>query len=152
MDHKDFMREALKEAGVSAQLGEVPVGAVIVRDNTIIGRGHNLRESLQDPTAHAEILAIREAAEFQNAWRLENSLMYVTIEPCPMCAGAIVLARIPVLVFGAGDPRAGACGSIMNIVQDSRLNHWVEIISGVLEEECSDLIRDFFQQLRKGRD
>jgi len=142
------MGKALEEAGKAYDEGEVPVGAVVVWENRIIGRGHNQTEALQDPTAHAEILAITAAASFLSSWRLEGVSLYVTLEPCPMCAGAIVNSRIPTLVFGAFDPKRGACGSLYNIVQDERLNHRVQLISGVLAEESSDLLRQFFKELR----
>jgi len=142
------MRAALKEAEKAYEGGEVPVGAVIVHDNRIIGRGHNHTEGLNDPTAHGEIIAIGAAASYLNSWRLSECGLYVTLEPCPMCAGAIVLARIDRLVFGPHDPKAGACGSLMNIVQDGRLNHQVSVTSGVLTDECSALLRSFFKRLR----
>ncbi|NOY79013.1 MAG: tRNA adenosine(34) deaminase TadA [Calditrichaeota bacterium] len=146
--HTYWMGKALEEAGKAYDEGEVPVGAVVVWENRIIGRGHNQTEALQDPTAHAEILAITAAASFLSSWRLEGVSLYVTLEPCPMCAGAIVNSRIPTLVFGAFDPKRGACGSLYNIVQDERLNHRVQLISGVLAEESSDLLRQFFKELR----
>jgi len=128
---------------------EVPVGAVVVHEGKIIGRGHNQVESLNDPTAHAEIIAIGAACNFLNSWRLSDAQLYVTIEPCAMCAGAIVLSRIDHLVFGAKDPKAGACGSLYNLVQDCRLNHRVEIVPSVLKEECAQLLREFFEKVRK---
>jgi tRNA(adenine34) deaminase len=143
-----FMRQALAEAARTAESGDVPIGCVIVRDGRVIGRGCNQRELLQDPTAHAEILAITAAAAEAGSWRLERCTMYVTLEPCPMCAGAIVQARIPRLVFAAPDPKAGACGSLMDIVRDPRLNHRVELLGGVLAEECGDRLRSFFKALR----
>jgi len=146
--HKYWMRKALKEARKAYDEGEVPVGAVVVWENRVVGRGHNQTEALQDPTAHAEILAITAAANFLSSWRLEGVSLYVTLEPCPMCAGAIVNSRINTLVFGASDPKRGACGSLYNIVQDDRLNHRVQLISGVLAEESSDLLRQFFKELR----
>ncbi len=127
----------------------MPVGAVIVRDGAVIGRGRNRREQDNDPTAHAEVMAIRQAAAAVGVWRLTGCTLYVTIEPCPMCAGALVLARIDRLVYGAADPKTGAAGSLWNIVQDRRLNHRLEITAGVLEPECRDLIRSFFQQRRE---
>lgn len=143
------MRLALEEAQLAASSGDVPVGAVVVRDGVVIGRGHNRREQDNDPTAHAEVIAIRQAAEALGAWRLTGSTMYVTIEPCPMCAGALVLARVDRLVYGAADPKTGATGSLWNIVQDERLNHRLGVTAGVLESECRDLIRSFFQQRRE---
>ncbi|MFH1892201.1 MAG: tRNA adenosine(34) deaminase TadA [Candidatus Zixiibacteriota bacterium] len=147
--HNLFMREALREAEKAAEKGEVPVGCVIVHDNRIIGRGYNRREALQDATAHAEIIAISAACQTMHSWRLEDCTMYVTLEPCPMCAGAIVLTRIPVLVYGADDPKAGACGTLFDIVRDSRLNHIVEVIDGVMAREAQSLLQDFFRTLRR---
>ncbi|MDI9494234.1 MAG: tRNA adenosine(34) deaminase TadA [Bacillota bacterium] len=144
-----FMREALKEAEKAFEIGEVPVGAVIERHGQIIGRGHNRTETGKDPTAHAEIIAIRQAAETLGGWRLLDSNLYVTTEPCFMCAGAIVLARIKTVYIGTMDPKAGACGSLMNILQDERLNHNAEIRTSVLEEECRQLMKDFFRNLRQ---
>jgi len=149
MDDINFMKEALKEAKKAFEKEEVPVGAVIVKDNEIIARGHNQKECLHDPTAHAEMLAIREAAFKLGRWRLSDCLIYVTLEPCAMCAGAIVLARIKSLIFGAYDPKSGAVGSLMNIASDERFNHQVEIKSGILLEECSALLKDFFSVRRK---
>jgi tRNA(adenine34) deaminase len=140
---------ALDEARKALALGEVPVGCVIVKGGEVIGRGHNLKETLQDPTAHAEMVAIRQAAEHEGSWRILDATMYVTLEPCPMCAGAIVMSRIPRLVVGARDPRTGACGSIMDIVQDQRLNHRVNLTFGVREQECASLLEAFFVELRK---
>ena len=150
-NHESWMQQALKEAVKAAEEGEVPVGAVVVHNSMVIGRGYNRTESLGDATAHAEILAIGAASETLGDWRLEDCTLYVTLEPCPMCAGAIVQARIPKLVFGAPDPKAGACGTLYNIVEDQRLNHVVEVITGVREEESSSLIKSFFHQLRKKR-
>ena len=145
---EQWMKLALGEAERAFELGETPVGAVIVRDGRIIGRGGNRVESLRDPTAHAEILAIGAAAEATGYERLVDATLYVTLEPCPMCAGAIVLARIPRLVFGAHDPKAGSCGSLYNICGDPRLNHTVEVISGVCAEEASSILKEFFRSLR----
>jgi tRNA(adenine34) deaminase len=147
-----WMKIALAEAKKARVKGEVPVGAVVVKDNAVIGRGHNQVEGLKDPTAHAEILAIGAAATTLGSRRLEGATMYVTLEPCTMCAGAIVLARLERLVYGAGDPKAGACGTLMNVPRDERLNHLVEIESGFMEEECSFLLRSFFEDLRKRKD
>jgi len=143
-----WMRRALEEAGKAYDEGEVPVGAVAVWEDRVIGRGHNQTETLQDPTAHAEILAITAAANFLSSWRLEGVSLYVTLEPCSMCAGAIVNSRIKTLIFGAFDPKRGACGSLYNIVQDDRLNHRVQLVSGVLADESSELLRQFFRGLR----
>jgi tRNA(adenine34) deaminase len=148
-NHEYWMEQAIREAKKAYEKGEVPIGAVIVQKNVIIGRGHNLTESLQDPTAHAEILAITAAADYLGSRRLLETTLYVTLEPCTMCAGAIVLARIPVLVYGSGDPKAGACGTLFNIVQDERLNHRVNLISGILETKCSLILSDFFRKLRE---
>jgi len=142
------MLEALAEARLALEAGEVPVGAVVVLDGEVIGRGHNLREAAQDPTAHAEILAIRQAARHLGSWRLTNADLYVTLEPCPMCAGVIVNARLRRLVFGAYDPKAGAVVSLMNLVQDRRLNHTVEVLDGICQSECAGLLQEFFQRLR----
>ncbi len=142
------MREALSEAHKAEVLDEVPIGAVIVLNDQIIGRGHNLRETEKDPTAHAEMVAIRQAAKHIGAWRLTDATIYVTIEPCSMCAGALVLARLKRLVFGAPDEKAGAAGSILNIVAHESLNHQLEVTSGVLESECRKVIHDFFQKKR----
>lgn len=147
---KDFyMKEALKEARKAFEFGEIPIGAIIVRDNEIIARAYNLRESTKDPTAHAEILAIRRASEALGGWRLTGCDLYVTIEPCPMCAGAIVMARINRLFIGSMDPKAGSAGSLYNIVDDDRLNHRVKVIYNVLSSECSNIMKEFFKKLRK---
>lgn len=145
-----FMAEALREAELTGAAGEVPIGAVIVKDGEIIARGRNRREELADPTAHAEILAIREAGAVLGGWRLSGCTMYVTIEPCPMCAGALVQARVDRLVFGARDPKAGACGSTVDIVRDERYNHRLEVTAEVLLTECGKVIRDFFKARRDG--
>lgn len=144
------MRTAFKEALLAYEKGEVPVGAVVVREGRIIGRGHNLRETLNDPTAHAEMLAMTSAAEEKTSWRLEDCTLYVTLEPCPMCAGAIVNSRMKRVVYGATDPKAGACGTLYNLVQDSRLNHRAELQSGVLGEEAGELLKSFFRECRDG--
>lgn len=145
-----FMREAMAEAQKAFDLGEAPVGAVIVRGEEVIARGHNLKEKLQDPTAHAEMLAIREASRRLGSWRLLNTTVYVTLEPCAMCAGAMVAARIPRLVYGAPDPKAGAAGSVVNIVQVDRFNHRMEVTAGVLKDECAGILQRFFARLRAG--
>lgn len=146
-----FMKLALSEAEAAAREGEVPVGAVIVKDGEVIARAHNLTETLNDPTAHAEVLAIREAAEKRGWARLTGCVMYVTVEPCAMCAGAAVWARLEELVIGTMDPKAGACGSLMDIPEDGRLNHTVKIRRGMLEDECSQIMKDFFAQRRRER-
>ncbi|MEA2563732.1 MAG: tRNA(adenine34) deaminase [Acidobacteriota bacterium] len=143
------MQEALAEARRAAEIGEVPIGAVIVRGEEIVGRGHNRREIDRDPLAHAEILAIRQAAERVGGWRLTGCTMYVSLEPCAMCAGALVNSRIERLVWGAPDPKAGWCGTLGNLVQDPRLNHRLEMTAGVLEEDSAALLRGFFASLRK---
>lgn len=146
-----YMEEALKEARKAAELEEVPVGAIIVKDDEIIGRGYNRTRTDADPTAHAEMTAIREAAAKLGSWRLTGCSMYVTLEPCSMCAGAIVWSRIDKLIIGAMDPKAGACGSVFNIPQEKRLNHYVEMETGIRGEECSSLLSDFFRELRESR-
>jgi tRNA(adenine34) deaminase len=147
--HQYYMQEALKEASQAAQEGEVPVGAVIVCNHQIIARGHNQVERLKDPTAHAEIIAITSAANYlRTKWLLQGSL-YVTIEPCSMCAGAIVLARIKHLYFGASDPKTGACGSVVNIINHKKLNHRIKAVGGIAQAECSSLLKDFFKKKRK---
>jgi len=143
------MQEALAEAAKAECLAEVPIGAVIVKEGVVIGRGHNRRETGQDPTAHAEMIAIRQAAQQLGSWRLLDCTLYVTLEPCVMCMGAIILARIPFLVFGCRDPRVGAAGSIYNFALDERFNHRVEVREAVLEEECSEQLSGFFRQLRE---
>jgi tRNA(adenine34) deaminase len=145
------MRQAFTEAERAAAQGEVPVGALLVRDGRVIGRGYNAIEQLQDPTAHAEMRAIRQGAAHTGSRRLLESTLYVTLEPCAMCAGAIVLARVSRLVFGAFDPKSGACGSLRNLVDDGRLNHRCQLLGGVLEEECAGLLRRFFAALRADR-
>ncbi len=143
------MKAALEEAKKAAAMGEVPIGAVIVKDGEIVGRGHNETETAKDPTAHAEMIAIRQAARNLGGWRLTGCTMFVTTEPCSMCAGAIVWSRIRKLFIGTMDPKSGACGSVFNIPQESRLNHFVEIETGLMQEECSSLMKDFFKKLRK---
>jgi len=145
---KELMQIAIKEAQIADENGDVPIGAVIVYKNQIIGRAYNQREQLNDPTAHAEIIALTQAAAFLESWRLHDCTMYVTLEPCPMCAGALVLARIDRLVYGCDDPKTGAVKSLYNIVTDQRLNHIIDVASGVLAEECSRLLQDFFQKRR----
>ena len=144
-----FMQAALAEAELAGSEGEVPVGAVVVLEGRIIGRGHNRVEAAQDPTAHAEIIAIGAAAQTLNTWRLDDATLYVTLEPCHMCAGAIVLARIARLVYGARDPKAGACGSLAMVPQDLRLNHRSEVVPGVLGADASALLEQFFRARRR---
>jgi tRNA(adenine34) deaminase len=144
-----FMAEALGEARLAGAEGEVPIGAVLVADGRIAGRGRNARERLRDPTAHAEILALQDAARALGRWRLTGSTMYATLEPCPMCAGALVNARVDRLVYAVEDPKAGAVDTLFDLVRDPRLNHRVEVASGVLAEECGTLLREFFRQRRK---
>lgn len=143
-----FMKEALNEAKKAYNKGEVPIGAVIVRDDEIISRAHNRTIELGDPTAHAEMLAIREAAAELGGWKLPGCSMYVTIEPCSMCAGAMVWARLESVYIGSMDPKAGACGSVMNILQCDALNHQVEIHTGIMADECSGIMKDFFYNIR----
>ncbi len=145
-----FMELALGLAQRARDLGEVPIGALVVRNGIVIGEGYNQRETKKDPTAHAEILAIQSAAQVLVGWRLTDCELYVTLEPCCMCAGAIVNSRISQLIFGAYDPKAGAVSSLMNLVQDKRLNHQVEVYGGILEEECGRVLKEFFRSLRKG--
>lgn len=149
MNPEDFMQEALKEAEKALSIGEVPVGAVIEKDGVIIGKGHNMTETSKDPTSHAEVIAIREAAQKLGGWRLLGCRMYVTTEPCSMCAGAMVLARLQKVYIGTADPKTGACGSLMNILQDERLNHYIEIETGIMQQQCEKIMKSFFQKLRK---
>jgi len=144
----EFMQMALDQARLAPALGEVPIAAVIVLDGQLLSQVHNFREVWQDPTAHAEVVAIREAATRLKTWRLTGTTMYVTIEPCSMCAGAIIQARVSRLVFGARDPKAGACGSVFNLPGERRLNHRVEVCGGVLELESQELMQTFFRRLR----
>jgi tRNA(adenine34) deaminase len=143
-----YMAEALKEAIRAGREDEVPVGCVVVHDGKIIGRGHNRTIALQDPTAHAEILAVTAASEHLGSWRLSGCTVYSTIEPCIMCAGALVLARVERLVYGAPDPKFGACESLYNIVQDSRLNHRLSVSGGISKEQCADIMQEFFRKKR----
>ena len=149
--HEQWMQQALREARRAFEQDEVPVGAVVVHNERIIGRGFNQTERLQDPTAHAEMIAITQAANHLQSWRLEGCTLYVTLEPCAMCAGAIVLARIAVLVFGAYDPKAGACGTLMNIPEDRRLNHTTHVVPGVLDQSSEELLKGFFGRVRAVR-
>ncbi|WP_223069309.1 tRNA adenosine(34) deaminase TadA [Paenibacillus caui] len=146
--HEYWMKQAIEEARKAEAIGEVPIGAVVVHGHEIIGRGHNLRETTHDSTAHAEILAIREASDKLGAWRLLDCRLYVTLEPCPMCAGAIVQCRLPAVIYGTADPKAGCAGTLMNLLQEPRFNHRTEVISGVLQEECSTMLSQFFRRLR----
>ncbi|UAC48202.1 tRNA adenosine(34) deaminase TadA [Bacillus aquiflavi] len=147
---EDFMKVAIEEAKKAAKLGEVPIGAVIVLDGEIIAKAHNLRESTQSAVTHAELLAIDKACRKMGTWRLEKAILYVTLEPCPMCSGAIILSRIERVVFGAFDPKAGCAGTFMNLLEDKRFNHQSEVISGVLKEECSELLSTiFFKNIRE---
>jgi len=143
------MRVAIEAAGIAEENGDVPIGAVIVYKNQIIAKAYNQRQQLQDPTAHAEIIALTQAAAFMENWHLNGCTIYVTLEPCPMCAGALVLSRMDRLVFGCDDPKAGACKSLYNIVQDERLNHKLEVTSGVLEEQCREQLQRFFARRRE---
>jgi len=151
-DHQFFMEQALKEAQNGFEESEVPVGAVVVKDGRIIGRGHNRTESLKDATAHAEMIAITSAAGVVGDWRLDDCILYCTIEPCAMCAGAAVLSRIKTIVYGARDARFGACGSIFEVPTEKRLNHRIEIISGIMEKESLELMQLFFQEVRKKKE
>ncbi len=150
--HLHFMRCAMREAERALEFQEVPVGCVIVHEGHIIGRGCNQRERLQDPTAHAEMIAITAAANTLGSWRLEDTQLYVTLEPCPMCAGAIILSRIATVFFGAYDPKAGCCGTLMNLPQDTRFNHRTEVFGGLLERECGELLSSFFRNIRNKPD
>lgn len=142
------MERALQQARAAEAHGDVPVGAVVVRDGAVIAEGRNVRERDQDPTGHAEIVAVRAAATALGSWRLDGCALYVTLEPCTMCAGALVLARLPLLVYGASDPKAGATGSLYNLVQEPRLNHRVDIVGGVLADECGAVLQRFFRARR----
>ncbi len=145
---EQYMRMAIAAAEIAEENGDVPIGAVIVHQDRIIAKAYNQREQLSDPTAHAEIIALTQAAASVESWRLHGCTIYVTLEPCPMCAGALVLARIDRLVFGCMDPKSGACGSLYNIVEDDRLNHRLQVTSGVLAAECSEQLQKFFRQKR----
>jgi tRNA(adenine34) deaminase len=142
------MQEALAEARAAIEHDDVPIGAVVVRGDSVIGRGRNERERREDPTAHAEILALREAAAALGSWRVLDATLYVTLEPCAMCAGAIVLSRIPRVVYGCPDPKAGAAGSVLDVLAEPRLNHRPDVHGGVLDAECADLLRSFFRARR----
>ena len=148
---RNFMQEAILEAQKAADIGEVPVGAVIVKDDKIIGRGHNMTETGKDPTRHAEMEAIRQATLAIGYSRLYGCEMYVTCEPCSMCAGAMILARIKKVIIGTDDPKTGACGSVLNLLQENGLNHQVEIERGIMAEECGEMMTAFFRRLRKSK-
>ncbi|HPG81745.1 MAG TPA: nucleoside deaminase [bacterium] len=148
-DHAAWMRLALAEARKALNKNEVPVGAVVVYEGRVIGRGYNLIESLQDPTAHAEMLAVTAAANTLASWRLDQSILYVTLEPCMMCTGAILLARIPLIVYGAADPRYGACGSALQMADGAKLDIQARVIGGIMKEESSLLLKEFFRKLRQ---
>jgi tRNA(adenine34) deaminase len=145
-----WMKEALRQAAQAAEDGEVPVGAVVVHQGRVVGRAHNQVERLRDATAHAEMLALTQAAEALDNWRLEGAEIYVTLEPCAMCAGALVLSRIARIVYGADDPQAGACGSLFNIPQEKRLNHRIPMVKGLMAQDASELLRSFFRSRRSG--
>ncbi|MDY2959477.1 MAG: tRNA adenosine(34) deaminase TadA [Hornefia sp.] len=151
MNKYEFMKEALREAACAGELGEVPIGAVIAKNGEIIAKGHNLTETSKDPTAHAEMIAIRRAAKKIGGWRLSGCEMYVTCEPCSMCAGALIWSRIERLYIGTMDPKAGACGSVLNIVREEKFNHNISVEAGILEGECSRILKEFFAELRKDR-
>lgn len=146
--HEYWMQQAIVLAKEAEILGEVPIGAIIVRGDEVVGRGYNLREQTLDPTAHAEMIAIRDASQHLDAWRLLECKLYVTLEPCPMCAGAIVQSRIPQVIYGTTDPKAGCAGTLMNLLQEPRFNHRTEVIPNVLQKECAQLLTDFFRRLR----
>lgn len=148
MEKAIFMEEAIKEAKKAQALGEVPIGAVVVLNNEIIGRGHNLRETTQNAITHAEILAIQSACQSRGSWRLSEAELYVTLEPCPMCSGAILLSRLKKVYYGAPDPKAGTVGTLMNLLQDDRFNHTCEVEAGLLQAECAELLTSFFRTLR----
>ncbi|WP_018211945.1 tRNA adenosine(34) deaminase TadA [Desulfitobacterium hafniense] len=148
MNHQDYMRLALEEAKIAFTQGEVPIGAVVVHEGEVIAKAHNEKELRQDPTAHAEVLAVQRATQALGVWRLSEATLYVTLEPCPMCAGSLVQARLKTLVFGAADLKGGAVGSVTNVLDVNRWNHRVEVVAGILEEECAQILKDFFRKLR----
>ena len=150
-EHLFFMEEAIKEAEKAAQLGEVPIGAVVVCNGQIVGRGHNLREQDNDPTAHAEICALRQAGQTLGSWRLANCTLYVTMEPCPMCCGALINSRVDTVLYGASEPKFGSAGSQLNLLQFPGFNHNVHIVGPIDQERCSGLMKEFFAQLRRKR-
>jgi tRNA(adenine34) deaminase len=151
-DHTVYMQCALDEARLAAAAGEVPIGAVLVVEDTVVARAHNRREVWQDPTAHAELIAIREASAQLRTWRLVGATLYVTMEPCAMCIGAAILARVERVVFGVRDPKSGACGSVLNIPEEKRLNHRIDVVGGLLEQESRELLQGFFKNLREKDD
>lgn len=146
--HYQFMTQAYFEAEKAYNMNEIPVGAVIVKDNSIVGRGHNMVENLGDPTAHAEMIAITAACESLGEKYLKDCTLYVTLEPCPMCTGALVWSKIKTIVFGASDEKAGSCGTMMNIAQSKKLNHSIEVIQGIMEDDCSEILHRFFNSVR----
>ncbi|MFX3622528.1 MAG: tRNA adenosine(34) deaminase TadA [Ectobacillus sp.] len=146
---KRYMKMAIEEAKKAREIQEVPIGAVIVIDDKVISRAHNLRETEQRSIAHAELLAIDQACQKLGTWRLEDATLYVTLEPCPMCAGAIMLSRVKRVVYGAKDPKGGCAGTLMNLLEEERFNHQSEVVGGVLEEECGSMLSDFFRELRR---
>ncbi len=146
-----FMKEALREAQKAYEINEVPIGAVIVKNGEIVGRGYNQKETMKDATLHAEISAIKDACRNLGGWRLPGCTMYVTLEPCPMCAGALVNSRVEKLVIGARDLKTGACGSVLNIVQTEKLNHQINVQFGIMEEDCTKVLKDFFWDLRSSK-
>ena len=148
MDDKKFMQIALEEAAKAGAMGEIPIGAVLVINDKIIAKGHNMRETWQDATAHAEVVVIQAACKKLKRWRLTGATLYVTIEPCPMCAGAIIMSRIERLVYGAPDSRAGACESLFNVVNNPALNHQVTVTAGIMSQECGKIVKDFMQEKR----
>lgn len=150
--YEEYMKLAIQEAERSLLFDEVPVGAVIVKNDIVIAKAHNLRETLKSAAAHAEMLAIEEACRKLGGWRLTGCDMYVTLEPCPMCAGAAVNSRIGQIIFGAFDPKSGACGSVLNVAGNDRLNHRIQVISGIMEQECKKLLQDFFREKRNNKD
>lgn len=147
-EKEKFMQEAINEAKRAEALKEVPIGAIIVLDGEIIGRGHNLREESQDATAHAEMFAIKQACRAIDNWRLERAQLFVTLEPCPMCSGAMILSRVNEVYYGAADPKGGTAGTLMNLLEDERFNHVAYVESGILEQECGQLLSNFFRKLR----
>jgi len=148
MYHQDWMRKALIQAQIAFEQGEVPIGAIIVHKGQVIAEAYNEKEQRKDATAHAEILAIQRAAEVLGSWRLTDAILYVTLEPCPMCAGAIIQSRLKQIVYGCADLKGGATGSVMNVLDYTLWNHRVDVVAGVLEEECSDILKSFFRRLR----
>lgn len=148
MNHEDYMRQALQQAAKAREYGEVPIGAVVVYEGSIIARAHNMREMWMDPTAHAELIALREASRVLGGWRLTGCKLYITLEPCPMCTGAVLLARVDEVIYGANEPKFGAAGSIVNLFENERFNHHPQLTSGVLAEECGMILKEFFRERR----